>query len=150
MSRSIKTVLLAVSVFGVAALFWWGGQFAFQDGQSRSDFGSYFGALTATFSGLAFVFLLLNLWVQRDHLDEIRNAASSAETIAEINRWLNLASVLVAHYQREISALSGLKLTGPLGAANSQRIEKLEGMRKQLEGLMETKHQSVVEMLEKL
>lgn len=150
MYRLLGTILLAVSVVGVAGLFWLVGLFFFPDDQSRSNFGAYFGALTAIFSGLAFIFLLLNLWVQRDHLDEIRQAASNSETTAEINRWLQLASVLTAHYRREIAALSNSTLTGPAGAANSRRIEKLEEMLKQLEDLMETKHHSVVIMLERL
>lgn len=135
-------------VIGVSIIAVFVGFYLLPTWQMRAEFGSFFGALTAVFTGLGFIFLLLNLWVQQDHLRKLDESDALAREMGETDRKLQLASILIVHYQREMAFLSALSRSGPVGAEISEKIKTVEGRLREIEGLISNKHGDVVAMLE--
>jgi hypothetical protein len=134
------SILLLQAIVGVAVYF------SLPDWPTRGQFGDLFGAVNATFSGLAFAGLIYAILLQREDLQlqrteleltrqELQRSAEAQEQseralraqaeAAESSARMAATNFLLEHYRSALKSMHGVAL-----AANDPRLQALQELRR--------------------
>lgn len=123
---------------------------SFESWSERAQFGDFFGAVNALFSGLAFVGLIYTIWLQRDELEMQRQELKlqREEMIASRGELANQAAAQVALFhataaqihvavaQAEIEAIK-MECSPTFHHLNPEAIKKVRSLAVSLSSLSE-------------
>ena len=144
MSRLIQISLLSIAItlsFASPLLI---SLYFLPSWEARGQFGDSFGAVSAMFSGVAFIFLLATIWQQQDEISQSRKEHSDTEANSKILINLEVASLLISFYSKEIDRLQETIGDGPAGAANSAQLEIYIAKLGALENAIDQAHDRVL------
>lgn len=79
-TKVIALVITVLVIWAVSARLVW---LSFDSAAERGQFGDMFGSVNALFSGLAFLVLILSMWLQRDELNLQRQELAETRAVME-------------------------------------------------------------------